>query len=95
MRIELHPEARRDFDEAFDWYAARSINAAANFAAEVDAAMKRIAAFPEHSARIDDRHRVTLLNRFPYHVVYRVTEEAIVVIALAHGARRPGFWRTR
>lgn len=36
-----------------------------------------------------------LLKRFPYLLVYRVVDERIEIIAVAHGRRRPGFWRHR
>ncbi|MBP88756.1 MAG: hypothetical protein CMJ64_18930 [Planctomycetaceae bacterium] len=36
-----------------------------------------------------------LLERFPYFVVYRETEEKLQVIAIAHGKRKPGYWRRR
>ena len=36
-----------------------------------------------------------LLRRFPYAVVVRESKMEIVVIAFAHHARRPGYWRDR
>jgi toxin ParE1/3/4 len=39
--------------------------------------------------------RKFLLRRFPYAVVYRITESAIQVIAVAHGRRRPSYWKSR
>lgn len=36
-----------------------------------------------------------LLRRFPYAVVVRARDTEIVVIAFAHHARRPGYWRDR
>ena len=39
--------------------------------------------------------RRELLNDFPYSIVFRETLHEIQVIALAHGKRRPGYWRKR
>ena len=36
-----------------------------------------------------------LLRRFPYAVVVRESAEEVLVIAFAHTARRPGYWRHR
>ena len=36
-----------------------------------------------------------LLKRFPYDIVVREFSEEIVVIAIAHQSRRPGYWRNR
>jgi toxin ParE1/3/4 len=50
-----------------------------------------------HSGGLGNLHgtRKYLLRRFPYAVIYRVTDEAIEVVAVAHGRRRPGYWKTR
>jgi hypothetical protein len=36
-----------------------------------------------------------LVRRFPYGVIYRVREEVIWVVAIAHMRRRPGYWLDR
>jgi toxin ParE1/3/4 len=36
-----------------------------------------------------------ILKRFPYDVVVREHGGEIIVIALAHHSRRPGYWRDR
>jgi toxin ParE1/3/4 len=36
-----------------------------------------------------------LVRRFPFVVFYAEDEAAIRLIAVAHGRRRPGFWRKR
>lgn len=42
----------------------------------------------------DEYHR-WLMTRFPYGVAYRVEGEKILVFAVAHLRRRPGYWRGR
>jgi plasmid stabilization system protein ParE len=50
-------------------------------------------AFPrwEH----DPRFRKFGLQRFPYLVFYRELDDRIEVVAIAHGAREPGYWLKR
>jgi toxin ParE1/3/4 len=36
-----------------------------------------------------------VFQRFPFSLIYRVTVEAIEVIAIAHHRRRPGYWMQR
>ena len=36
-----------------------------------------------------------ILRRFPYAVVVRERDTEILVLAFAHHARRPGYWRDR
>jgi plasmid stabilization system protein ParE len=93
--VEFDRAARAEFDDAFDWYAQRSHGAALAFASEVDSAIERIIADPRRFARTYAGCQYCLLDRFPYYVVYRFINEKIVVIAIAHGRRRPGYWRSR
>ena len=35
------------------------------------------------------------MKRFPYSLIYTVSGEEIRILAVAHHARRPGYWRRR
>jgi plasmid stabilization system protein ParE len=94
-RVELHSGARQDFDEAFHWYAKRSFGAAIGFVAAVDDSISRVLKDPERFAVLAPRCRVCQLRGFPFRLVYRVGSSSIVVIAIAHAKRRPGYWRDR
>lgn len=39
--------------------------------------------------------RVFPLDRFPFLIPYLVNESSLVVLAVAHAKRRPGYWRAR
>jgi plasmid stabilization system protein ParE len=43
----------------------------------------------------DTLTRRVLVPRFPYQVVYRLMSTEIVIVAVAHLKRRPGYWRRR
>ena len=43
--------------------------------------------------RID--RRVAVLDRFPFTIPYQIIGDEIVVLALAHISRRPGYWSRR
>ncbi len=95
LPVDYLPGARRDFDESFDWYAERSTQAAVRFANAVDAALTAVAADPTRFAAMDGMHRECRVKTFPFRVVYRVAEDSVVVVAIAHAKRRPGYWRDR
>jgi len=42
---------------------------------------------------VDAGLRAVVLERFPFKVLYRVSSNVIVVVAVAHDRRRPGYWR--
>ena len=95
LPIELHPEAIAEARDAREWYAERSSVAADAFMEELDLAIDRISNSPARWATYLHGTRRYLLNRFPYLIVYRITEDKLQVIAVAHGKRKPGYWRHR
>jgi plasmid stabilization system protein ParE len=87
--------AEVDFTESLKWYAERSIEAANDFDAEFNRAITQITADPERFPMCDVRHRYFLLRRFPFRIIYRITNSEILVIAVAHGSRSPDYWTSR
>ena len=94
-RLEFHPEAIEEARAARRWYEARSPAAADQFVAELDAAIQRILDAPDLHAVYFHGTRRCLLHRFPYLVVYRQTAGTAEVIAVAHGRRKPDYWKRR
>jgi plasmid stabilization system protein ParE len=93
--LELHPDALLEAEDAATWYAARSGRAGSAFAAELDHALALVVDAPERWPQYLAGTRRVLLRRFPFHVVYRVEPAMVLVVAVAHGRRRPGYWRDR
>ncbi len=91
----LTPGADIDYSEAFCWYAERSPRAADVFEAHFERALQAIAAEPQRFPRCDDRHRYYLMRRYPYQIIYREEREKVVIVAVAHARRRPGYWQGR
>jgi len=50
---------------------------------------------PEIGARVDEHLRRFVLRRFPHSIIYAVVADALFVVAIAHGSREPGYWRSR
>jgi plasmid stabilization system protein ParE len=93
--VEFHPEAIAEAVAAANWYRERSPRAGEAFLFEIDHAVDRIAEAPEAwPPYLYGTHRF-LLRRFPFSVVYRRISNTIQIIALAHGRRRPGYWKGR
>jgi len=93
--VRLHPDAIAEAKAAYEWYVNRNLSAANAFISELDHAISQIQTGPERWTIHLHGTRKFLLRRFPYGVVYRITESAIQVIAVAHGRRRPGYWKSR
>ena len=95
LPIDLLPGARRDFDESFDWYAERSGHTARRFTEAVDAALEKVAGMPTQFSSTDGVHRECPVKKFPFRIVYRLIDQRVIVVAIAHAKRQPGYWRNR
>ena len=89
--------ASEEFAEAVRWYESRRAGLGADFYDAVVRAIERIRAQPEIGAPRTSRlpTREFRVTRFPYKIVYRVRDEDIYVVAIAHTRRRPGYWQHR
>lgn len=95
IEADFHPGALAEAEEAQLWYENKREGLGETFAAAVERAINRITEAP-HFARADgDEVRRLVLERFPYSVVYVVLDSRIVVLAVAHSRRQPGYWRHR
>ena len=93
--VDFEVAAQAEFDNAFDWYAQRSHGAALGFASEVEAAIELIVADPERFPVSYAGCQSCALHRYPYQIIYYRADGTVIVVAVAHARRRPGFWRER
>ena len=50
---------------------------------------------PEIGLRIYHNARRILVDNYPYSLIYRFDPSGVIVIAVAHHSRRPGYWVER
>lgn len=95
MRVRLHPQARAELRDARNWYFERSPLTAFAFAQTIDKAIPRISDNPNSFPLAEHGTRKFILKRFPFNIFYRTEETEIVIVAVAHQKRRPGYWSNR
>lgn len=93
--LRFHPDALDEADAALEWYVVRSRAAAENFMQELELAARRVLDAPTRWPRIDTLVRRYLLPTYPFSLIYRVGDDFVEVIAVAHQRRKPGYWRSR
>ncbi|MGO9452396.1 MAG: type II toxin-antitoxin system RelE/ParE family toxin [Candidatus Binataceae bacterium] len=100
MKIKLHSEATRELSASADWYEEQRPGLGEVFLREVSRSIEAIAKNP----RIwpiwpgwNSRLRIPrfVLFRFPFSIAYIIRRQDILILAIAHGRRRPGYWRER
>lgn len=94
--VLFHRLAQREYQAARRWYAQRSPQAARRFQDEVAKAVQRIASRPDQGPLYHGVHRWVRTRSFPYLLYYRrVGPDHLLVTAVAHSRRRPGYWLRR
>jgi len=93
--LEYLVEALEEAEAAARWYAERSPSAALGFDAELDNAEQAISTQPDAWPSFDHGTRRYLLRRYPFSVVYQTEPDHVVIVAVAHARRRPGYWKAR
>ena len=95
VRFSIHPAALQEAVDAAFWYRDRSPLAATRFVVELNQVFDSILDAPLRWPRSARGTRKLKLPCFPFLVIYRETEGAVLVLAVAHGRRRPGYWKSR
>jgi len=93
--VEIHPSALAELKSALTWYLERNETAALKFAAEIDRSIELIVDSPGRWPSGEQSTRKFVLRRFPFAIIYREKPDAVQVLAVAHGYRRPGYWKDR
>jgi plasmid stabilization system protein ParE len=96
LKLRVSREAEQELTAAVAWYEERSEGLGIELVIEVDRVFARILSRPLEAPlwREGRPYRKKVLTRFPF-VVFRVAGEFVLIDAIAHAQRRPGFWTKR
>lgn len=99
-QVRIHAAAAEEAAEAAAWYERERPGLGVDFERAVDAALDLLeeelvplVSVPGIAGTRGVKR--LLLRRFPYAVIVREGTAEVVVVAFAHVARRPGYWRGR
>jgi len=95
MKYVFHPEALAEYADAVQYYAAQSSEVAQAFINVIEDAVYRIKESPTRWAKFDEDVRRCLTRKFPYSVLYTIEQDYILILAVTHCSREPGYWKNR
>lgn len=95
MTHGFHPDAALEFEEQVQYYRARGGRLGDRFASEVRSAIRRILQTPERWRVLEEDVRRCRVRVFPFTVLYTIERDFILIIAVMHDKREPGYWRYR
>ncbi|MEK0449568.1 MAG: hypothetical protein RL088_1836 [Verrucomicrobiota bacterium] len=95
MRYAFHPDALDEYEDAALYYAARQEGLELRFIACIESAFRQISDEPTRWRPFEQDVRRCLAHVFPYAVLYSIEPDYILIIAVMHCSREPGYWRNR
>lgn len=93
--LRFHPDVAKDLESAANWYDAISTELGNRFRATVDAGFDAVESRAESFGFVDRPLRAARINRFPYLILFELTENTIEVLGVFHSASNPEKWRKR
>jgi plasmid stabilization system protein ParE len=95
IQHSFHPTAIEEAEAAARWYRERSPRAAKRFVLELNLVIDRILDAPLRWPQGPHGTRKAIVPYFPFSVIYWESPNNIRILAVAHGRRRPGYWKDR
>ena len=95
MKYKFHPEALAEFQESAVFYESQQIGLGARFIVAVESVLNHIVTAPQSCRVMDEDVRRFLTKIFPYAVLYTIESDYILIVAVMHCHREPGYWQHR
>jgi hypothetical protein len=96
MKVRHLSDVDREISDAISYYLAEeTLQSAERLDIMIQEAEGAISREPFLFPIIDEKVRFKLLTPFPFSLLYSIEESEIIIIALAHQKRKPGYWRNR
>lgn len=94
-RVRFLRPAEEELLATVAFYNARIPGLGSEFLAEVERTTALVAEHPLLGATFDEDIRRVLVRRFPYSLLYHVIGDEVLILAVSHHSRKPGYWRSR
>lgn len=90
--VRYHEAAEDELLHEIGYLELRANGLGRRFFTEVRRAEKLISQFPESAEEIRPGIRKRILQKFRYSLIYSIEEDVLLILAVAHHSRRPGYW---
>jgi plasmid stabilization system protein ParE len=93
--VRYHQAAEEELLNEIGYFELRVAGLGRRFYAEVRRAENLIAQFPESAREVLPGIRKHTLRKFPFSLIYSLEKDGLLILAVAHHSRRPGYWLPR
>jgi plasmid stabilization system protein ParE len=95
MKFYFHPQAEAELNDAVEYYDLCEFGLGLEFAEEVYSTIERMLEYPSAGVEISQNARRSLVNRFPYGVIYQKESNRTRILAIANLHKKPNYWQNR
>jgi plasmid stabilization system protein ParE len=92
MGVKYHEAAEQELLHTIGYLELQAAGLGRHFLADVQKAEELMVQFPESGAEILTGIRRRMLRKFPYSLYYIREHGDLLILAVAHHRRRPGYW---
>jgi plasmid stabilization system protein ParE len=93
--VVFHPEAEEEFKEAVWWYGIQQVGLDLEFVRCIDDAIQKIKREPKLYPFEFENYRKKVVKRFPFKIIYELSDENIYVLAVFHSRRNRKHFLSR
>lgn len=93
--VRFHVEAEAELNEAVSFYEALMPGLGKSLTNEVRKTVRLIQNHPAAGHNVGTKLKKSLVHRFPYSLIYSHDAQTVLILAVAHHRRRPGYWHSR
>ena len=93
--VRYHEAAEEELLTEIAYLESRAAGLGRRFFGDIRKAEDSIAALPKAAPEILPGIRRQLLRKFPCSLIYSIEKDELLVLAVAHHRRRPGYWIDR
>jgi len=98
--VKIGREAAQEFQEAAAWYEQEQEGLGQRFINAFEHALQLLREANPPLTPVEGRAgekgaRKLILHKFPFSIIVYETTNSLVVVALAHHSRKPGYWNSR
>jgi toxin ParE1/3/4 len=95
IKVRFLPAAEIELLKEVAYYSKARSGTGVRFQLAVQATVSRAATHPLGGAPSHKETRSMLVKGFPFSVVYRASEQEVLVVAIAPHRKRPQYWASR
>jgi toxin ParE1/3/4 len=93
--ITFHPDVTDDIKSSYIWYEGKIKGLGDKFLEELEDGYISIQNFPDTWANFQFGFKRYILNKFPFSILYKVSNNKIFIVTIMHNSKNPNYWKER